>query len=234
MSKYFSENPRRRRAVTCWPGYHGFACVFRERVHTLGAVIMRLAWRATMVACVLALSNVAAFAQTLVYSSGNRYFSGNSYTSSPINGPWLAGISPPVWEACAFRPIKSGKLDHVRVDVGWQDGFNGIVLSVLEGNAYGPTTRGLVLDTMIKLQLPYVSGLSNVNKVASVAHPTILAGKTYWLVMSVVGLNTHVYWHSADLKSKNLCLWSTDGGQTWYYPGLFTPTTQQHFAIYIQ
>ena len=178
-----------------------------------------------MAACVLALSNVAAFAQTLVYSSGNN----NPKLTTPIYGPGLP--VPPKWAACAFRPTHSGPLEHVEVGLGWQQGFNGIVLSVVEGDVKGPTMGPMhVLDTMMQLQIPPDSVLPMYNKVASVNHPVISAGKMYWLVMSPVGLDTYVFWHMADLKSNNHCLASFDGGQTWTYP----QNPQELFTVYIK
>jgi hypothetical protein len=184
---------------------------------------MRLAWRAAMVACVLALSNVAAFAQTQVYSSGNN----NPTLDDPIYGPGES-TAQPKWEACAFTPTQSGTLDHVEVGVLLLHGFNGIVLSVVEGDAKGPTMGPMhVLDTMM---FALSAGGPSMTKVASVNHPVISAGKTYWLVMSPVGLDTFVYWSMADLKSNNQCLVSADGGQTWFYPH----NPQDLFTVYIQ
>jgi hypothetical protein len=180
-----------------------------------------------MAACVLALSNVAAFAQMLVYNSGNR----NPTLDLPIYGP--GGTVPPKWQACGFTPTHSGPLEHVEVGVGWNNGFNGIVLSVVEGDAKGPTMGPMhVLDTMVTQQispgwLPPALGMT---KVASVNHPVISAGKTYWLVMTPVGLDTYVYWHVADVKSNNQCLWSADGGQTWFDP----QNPQELFKVYIK
>ena len=44
------------------------------------------------------------------------------------------------------------------------------------------------------------------------------------------GIDTYVVWHQADLKSKDQCRGSANGGQTW-----FDPTNPQDlFTVYIK
>jgi hypothetical protein len=137
------------------------------------------------------------------------------FASGPINTPsflpkgadWLAGT---------FKPKQSGALADIKLAIGLEVGYSGVIVVLEPDNGSGQpnSLHAAGLETWIVTKIPDAAFNQTPTTLISKAQPTLQAGQAYWIIVEPIGLDTLVTWWSSP-KVKSGVLYSSTGGAGW-------------------
>ena len=176
--------------------------------------------------CLLALalcaSSLPAMADVLYGNlgpPGNLYQEGQGWT---ISGTGTVGFYQSIAEE--FQVTAGGRIGEIDAGVGWVEGDNSFVMSLVEGN----TPTGTVLGTWTLSSPQNFGGCCGLMSESGLSIP-VSTGVNYWLLISPTSFTSTTWgaWNFSNDTNGQLDF-STDGGNTWNDGGV---TNQGAFQV---
>ena len=176
--------------------------------------------------CLLALalcaSSLPAMADVLYGNlgpPGNLYQEGQGWT---ISGTGTVGFYQSIAEE--FQVTAGGRIGEIDAGVGWVEGDNSFVMSLVEGN----TPTGTVLGTWTLSSPQNFGGCCGLMSESGLSIP-VSTGVNYWLLISPTSFTSTTWgaWNFSNSTNGQLDF-STDGGNTWNDGGV---TNQGAFQV---
>jgi hypothetical protein len=176
--------------------------------------------------CLLALalcaSSLPAMADVLYGNlgpPGNLYQEGQGWT---IAGTGTVGFYQSIAEE--FQVTAGGRIGEIDAGIGWVEGDNSFVMSLVEGN----TPTGTVLGTWTLSSPQNFGGCCGLMSESGLSIP-VSTGVNYWLLISPTSFTSTTWgaWNFSNSTNGQLDF-STDGGNTWNDGGV---TNQGAFQV---
>jgi hypothetical protein len=150
---------------------------------------------------------------------GNLYQSGTGWT---ISGTGTLGFYQSIAEE--FQVGFNGNVNELDAGVGYVEGDNSFVMSLVEGN----TPTGTVLGSWTLSSPQNFGGCCGLMTQSGLSIP-VVTGENYWLIISPTSLDSTLWgaWNLSNSATGQLDF-STDGNQTWNNGGV---TSQGAFQV---